>query len=71
VAFLTDSKRVVSASYDNTVWLWDTVTRAALQTLKGHSDWVYSVAFLANRRQVVSGSTDRTVWLWDAETGAA
>jgi WD40 repeat protein len=35
----------VSRSYDKTVRLWDAVTGALLQTLKGHSSFVYSVAF--------------------------
>src|SRR5215469_4388886 len=42
VAFSADSKQVVSGSDDWTVRLWDAVTDAALQTLKGHSGWVSS-----------------------------
>jgi WD40 repeat protein len=38
VAFSPDGKLVVSASYDKTIRLWDAVTGAALQTLKGHLD---------------------------------
>ncbi|KAH8661591.1 WD40-repeat-containing domain protein [Tricladium varicosporioides] len=53
-----------------TVRLWDAVTGAPLQTLKGHSDSVTSVVFSPNGKQVVSGSSDQTVRLWDAATGA-
>jgi WD40 repeat protein len=52
------------------VRLWDAATGAPLQTLKSHSNFVYSVAFLPDGKQVVSGSWDRTVRLWDAATGA-
>ena len=45
VAFSPDGKLVVSGSYEKTVRLWDAVTGAPLQTLKGHSDSVTSVAF--------------------------
>jgi WD40 repeat protein len=54
-----------------TVRLWDTVTGAALQTLKGHSGWVTSIAFSSDGKQIVSGSDDEMVRLWDAVTGAA
>jgi WD40 repeat protein len=71
VAFLTNSKQVVSGSGDKTVRLWDAATEAALQTLKGHSLLVSLVAFSPDSKQVVSGSGDNTVRLWDAATGAA
>ncbi len=60
----------MSGSGDRTVRLWDTAMGAALQTLDGHTDSVWSVAFSPNGKQVVSGSGDRMVRLWDAATGA-
>lgn len=55
---------------DKTVQLWDAITGAPLQTLKGHSSGVSLVAFSPDSKQVVSGLDDKTVRLWDAITGA-
>jgi len=52
VAFSPDGKQVVSGLDEGTVQLWDTITGAPLQVLKGHSDRVNSVAFLPDGRQV-------------------
>jgi WD40 repeat protein len=71
VAFSPDGKQVASASNDNTVRLWDTGSGAALQTLKGHSNWVVAVAFSPDGKQLASASYDKTVRLWNAGSGAA
>jgi WD40 repeat protein len=52
VAFLPDSKQVVSGFNDKTVRLWDATTGALLQTLKGHTKSITSVAFLPNGKVV-------------------
>jgi WD40 repeat protein len=43
---------------------------ACLQTLEGHSDWVWSVAFSHDSTRLASASSDRTVKIWDANSGA-
>jgi WD40 repeat protein len=43
---------------------------ACLQTLEGHSSWVYSVAFSHDSTRLASASWDSTVKIWDAGSGA-
>jgi WD40 repeat protein len=69
IAFSPDGKRLVSASFDHTLRLWDVDTQRAVRTYPHHSDFVYSVAFAPGGKQIVSASKDRTVQLFDADTG--
>lgn len=47
-------ERLVSASYDGTVRLWDAGSEAASQTLKGHSYSAQTVAFLPDGKLLAS-----------------
>src|SRR5436309_2398467 len=69
VAFAADGQVLASASYDQTVKLWDARTGQELRTLRGHTSPVNSVAFAADGQVLASASVDRTVKLWDARTG--
>ena len=68
VAFSHDDKHLASASYDNTVKIWDTASGKCLQTLEGHSKWVSSVAF-SHDEHLASASRDGTVKIWDTVSG--
>jgi hypothetical protein len=69
VAFSPDGQLVASASYDNTVRLWETATGTCCSTLEGHSDRVTAVAFSPDGQLVASASYDNTVRLWETATG--
>ena len=60
VAFSPDSTLVASASYDETVKIWDIATGTCTQTLEGHSDWVNSVAFSPDSTLVASEMVQET-----------
>jgi eukaryotic-like serine/threonine-protein kinase len=68
-AISPDGRRLASASFDNTVKLWNTTTGNLQQTLRGHEARVYSVAFDKEGTRLVSASADRTAIIWDLATG--
>ena len=63
-----DERRVVSASSDKTLGVWDIDSGETLRTLEGHTLGVGAVAVLDEKR-VVSASNDQTLRMWDVETG--
>ena len=64
-SFSPDGTRVVSASWDETVRVWDAATLSCVATLEGHTDRVVSAWFSPDGTRVVSASRDRTVRVWD------
>ena len=69
LAWSPDSKRIASASYDQTVQIWDAATGKTLVTYTDHQGAVLSVAWSPDGNRLVSGSYDQTVKIWDATTG--
>jgi len=69
VALAPDGHRVVSASGDWTLRVWDLDAGRALRILEGHSALVHAVAIMPDGQGAISGSEDRTLRLWDIEKG--
>src|SRR5882762_8249678 len=70
VAFSPDGKRVVSASFDYTIRIWNSETGdIILDPLEGHTRSVRSVVFSPDGRRIVSASGDETIRIWNSETG--
>jgi WD40 repeat protein len=67
VAIIRDG-RVVSASRDATLRVWDLHTGSELQRLEGHTDSVEAAVVTGDGR-VISASEDRTLRVWDVDTG--
>jgi WD40 repeat protein len=68
-AWSPDGARIVSASYDNTVRIWDAESGETLRTLTGHEHSVNGCAWSPDGRHIVSASFDQTLRIWDADSG--
>ncbi|PRY46517.1 WD40 repeat protein [Umezawaea tangerina] len=67
--FSPDGKTLATASYDNTVRLWDVTDRSNPkplgEPLLGHKSWVSSAVFSPDGRTLATAGDDKTVILWD------
>ncbi len=69
VAYSPDGRRLVSASHDGTLRLWDVGSGQTIRVFRGHTDKVHSVVLSADGKQALSGARDKTLRLWDVDTG--
>ena len=68
-SFSPDGKKIVTASKDKTVRVWEAESGKELKKLEGHTDEVNSASFSPDGKKIVTASWDRTARIWDAESG--
>ncbi|CCA66634.1 related to cell division control protein CDC4 [Serendipita indica DSM 11827] len=64
---LFSHNRIISASDDHSIHVYNPLTGQLVKSLEGHGGGVWALA--ATKDTLVSGSTDRTVRIWDLEKG--
>ena len=69
VAFRPNGVMLASASWDQTVRLWNVNTGRHLRTLTGHTSEVMSVVFSPDGQTLASASWDGTIRLWNPNNG--
>jgi cytochrome c len=67
IAVTPDGTRLLSASFDNSLVLWDLASGSKLATLEGHAAAVTAVAMFPDGHHAVSASDDRTIGYWDLD----
>lgn len=70
-AYSPDGRSIVSASFDNTLKVWDATSGRALLTLYEHTTEVTDCMYSPDGRSIVSSSWDKTLKVWDATSGRA
>lgn len=68
LAFSPDSKKLVSGSLDQQVFIWDLSTNQ-YQPLTGHGQWVWSVAYSPDGKFIATACDDQIIRIWQATTG--
>ena len=60
---------LASGSADRTIKLWDVKTGQCLNTMRGHTSWVWAVAFSSDNQWLASSSYDKTTRIWQIPSG--
>ncbi|KZT31354.1 WD40 repeat-like protein [Sistotremastrum suecicum HHB10207 ss-3] len=67
VSFSADGARLLSASDDHTICLWNVKTGEMIgRPFEGHSGWVLR-AFFLDKERIISSSYDGTIRIWDID----
>jgi len=65
----SDSTRLVSAGYDESIRLWDPTAGSLLKTVdNAHTNSITAITNSPNENLIASGSYDSTIKIWDAKT---
>ena len=70
VQFSPDGNRLVTASDDGSVFLWDLSTGNVVQTFSGHTGPIRGLDFSPDGARLATSSWDGTARIWDVSSGS-
>ncbi len=65
IAITRDEKRVITASTDHILRVWDIAKKRRIKLIHGHADIIVQVQIDEETKHFVSASLDNTIRLWD------
>ncbi|MBR9920938.1 MAG: hypothetical protein GYB31_08860 [Bacteroidetes bacterium] len=68
VEILPETGRLITASRDHTIFVWDLETRSFINMMEGHAAGVNSIDYYDRERKLISGGEDGFIFIWDLET---
>jgi platelet-activating factor acetylhydrolase IB subunit alpha len=72
VRFLKSGEnRLVSASRDASIRIWDVDLGYCIKTIYSHGDWIYSLSPSVDGKLLVTGGRDQAATIWDVASGQA
>jgi len=69
VSFSPDGTKLVSASKDETVRVWDSITGESIYVLTGQSELVHEATFSPDGSSILSLGINGSLCIWDVKTG--
>ncbi len=69
VQYSPDGRKIVTASADHSIKIWDALSGEFIEQLSGHTDWVTSASFSPDGQFIVSASWDKSIKIWDVRNG--
>jgi WD40 repeat protein len=69
IATVASSTKIISASYDSRVVVWDLATGHELATLGAHHNQIYAVTVTQDGRYALSAGADKAIKIWNVATG--
>ena len=67
LAFSPNGKNIACGHDDNTIRLYDIVTKTEIAVFKGHVERINTIVYSPDSSKLVSGSADNTIRFWDVD----